>query len=144
ALPPAYLQLLAALGRALPVHLFVLQPSREFWADIAAPREQARTLRRAGRGAAEAPSLHLEAGNRLLASLGTLGRDFQFLIEDAGDWEPHESFTDLGCDSLLRAVQSDILNLCDRGVGKVRRLAVKPADDSIQIHSCHSPVRELE
>ena len=146
ALPPFYLRVFAALARHTEVNLFLLEPCREFWGYISSDREQERTLRRQGRGASAAPELHLEQGNRLLASMGQLGRDFLLLVEEAGDRrESDESlFSDPGEDSLLACIQSDILNLRDRGRGEIGKKVISDLDTSIQIHSCHSPLRELE
>ncbi|MGH7805042.1 MAG: exodeoxyribonuclease V subunit gamma, partial [Candidatus Binatia bacterium] len=41
-LPPRYVELFAALARQIEVHLFMLSPSREFWADVRSRREQLR------------------------------------------------------------------------------------------------------
>ena len=73
------------------MNLFLLQPSREYWGDITSPRESERILRRQPAADADPFQLHLESGNRLLASMGYLGRDFLKLLLDAGDW-----ITDLG------------------------------------------------
>ena len=86
--------------------------------------------------------LRLYAGNRL-ASLGTQGRDFFRVITDlpGEEWavfaEPRE-------ETLLQAIQSDILNLRERGRDGQDKTPISPADGSIQIHSCHSPIREVE
>jgi len=210
ALPPFHLDLFTALGAHLPVHLFVVQPSRFYWGDITSGREEERLLKRHGREPAAAAGLHLERGNRLLASLGPLGRDFLKQIYSAGDWQEHDDFTEPEGNALLARVQSDILNLRDRGReesrgldptidspsprpgirssaetssaapgrgSKVGRADVRagndsseaqqtflpllwetasvsadqstseplsPGDDSIQVHSCHSPLREME
>ena len=58
--------------------------------------------------------LYLEAGNRLLASMGALGREFFHMIGEIQCEEVSE-FLDPGEDSLLAAIQSDILNLRERG-----------------------------
>lgn len=145
ALPPFYLDLFAGLARGTQVNLFLLQPSQEYWGDITSAREGERILRRRKTPDAEAFQLHLEAGNRLLASMGYLGRDFLKLLLDAGDWIPHEDFTEPGHDTLLRTIQSDILHLHDRGKGDdAPRMPIAPSDQSIAIHSCHSPLREME
>jgi exodeoxyribonuclease V gamma subunit len=146
ALPPFYLRLLAALARQISVHLFMLEPCREFWGYIRSANEQEKTLRKAGRGSSDAQALHLEKGNRLLASLGKLGRDFLLVIQEAGDWQESEPelFEDPGDRTLLAAIQSDILNMRDRGRDGTPRLTVLKSDDSVQVHSCHSPLRELE
>jgi exodeoxyribonuclease V gamma subunit len=157
ALPPYYLDLFAGLAQRHQVNLFLLQPSQEYWGDITSPREGERILARQIRSDAEAFQLHLETGNRLLASMGYLGRDFLKLLLGTGDWVTDESFIDPGEDTLLHCIQSDILYLRDRGREEVPepsktltdrspalRKPVSSADDSIQIHSCHSPLREME
>ncbi|HXJ58791.1 MAG TPA: exodeoxyribonuclease V subunit gamma [Verrucomicrobiae bacterium] len=147
AVPPLHLDLLAGLARHRQINLFLLQPSQEYWGEITAPRERDRILRRHGDagGPAEAFQLHLEAGHPLLASLGYLGRDFLKLLLEAGDWIPDETFEEPGEDTLLHAIQSDILHLRDREeTATTPCLMVAAGDDSIQVHSCHSPLRELE
>lgn len=158
ALPPFYLEVFTRLAAHSELHLFLLQPCRHYWGDIVSAREADRLLKAAKRDAAAAApaDLHLETGNRLLASMGRLGRTFLNLVIDAGDWRHHEQFVDPGEDTLLHAIQSDILNLRDRaqsstdsgapiaGSEAARKLEIKPDDDSLQVHSCHSPLREVE
>jgi exodeoxyribonuclease V gamma subunit len=145
ALPPFYLDLFAGLAQHSQVNLFLLQPSQEYWGDITSAREGERILRRRHVPDADAFQLHLETGNRLLASMGYLGRDFLKLLLEAGDWIPHEDFTEPGETTLLRAIQSDILHLRDRGKDEsIPPLEVSSGDSSIEIHSCHSPLREME
>lgn len=145
ALPPFHLELFAGLAGRTQVNLFLLQPSKEYWGDITSPREDERVLKRRPAGGADAFQLHLERGNRLLASMGYLGRDFLKLLLDVGDWVPHEDFSEPGESSLLRAIQSDILHLRDRGrQPDCEPIALPASDDSVRIHSCHSPLREME
>ncbi len=150
ALPPLYLELLAALGECAEVTLYQLQPCREFWADTVSSREEQRLLRRAGRRADEAVELHLERGHRLLASLGRLGRSFQNQMAELGagadEVGEDDSFVDPGDATLLHAIQSDLLNLVDRSDPKsgLPRWTVSVEDASLRIHSCHSARRELE
>ncbi len=140
ALPRFHLDLLAALARSVPVNLFLMNPCREYWGDIASDRDISRAVARAGPGIAE-PDLHLEQGHPILASCGMMGRDFFDTIQDHGV-EEHEHFTDPGEETLLRAVQSDILHLREPGRSGGRTL--RSEDDSIRIHACHSPLREVE
>ncbi len=152
-LPPFYLEIFLAVSSFLEVNLFLLNPSREFWFDIRSSREISREMKRgentADRGVGEAEStdhpLYLEEGNSLLASLGTLGREFwSFLSESSGREE--ELYAEPGEDSLLAAIQSDILNLRERGgEGEPAvRTEIKAADASLSFHACHSPMREVE
>ena len=143
ALPPFHLELFSALGRHMDVHLFLLQPCREWWGDIVTARREVHLRRQHGETPG-AEDLHVERGHRLLASLGRQGREFLGLVSDQNANEPADNFAEPGTGSLLACLQSDILNLCDRGAKGVPPTAIKPGDDSIQVHSCHSPLRELE
>jgi exodeoxyribonuclease V gamma subunit len=148
-LPPLYLNVLVALSQWIELHLFILSPSREYWADIRSRREVLRTLaqRPAAPGDTEA-ALHLEEGNPLLASLGRQGRDFQQLLEASGDYqeEARDLYRDPGAHMALATVQSDILNLRHRGAGNadVPPLVLGARDPSISVHACHGPMREVE
>ena len=143
ALPRFHMQVLAAISKFTQVNLFLMNPCREYWGDILSDREMKRTSARQGTQDFTAEELHLEKGNSLLASMGTLGRDFFDLVNEFG-CEEFASFKDPGDDNLLSRVQSDILNLRDRQQGLDVKRIVAPHDNSIQIHSCHSPMREIE
>ena len=157
-LPPLYVSILAALSRRLELHLFLPSPSREYWADI---RSRLEIHRAHGRREGDVPdsdeSLHLAEGHPLLASLGRLGRDFQQVLEEVSDYR--ESGSDLYRDPeapsagrqrvrhrALSVLQSDILALRHRCAGNSEAppLALAPGDDSILVHSCHGPMREVE
>ncbi len=144
-LPPFHLEIFQALARRIEVNLFLLNPSREFWGDIRSEREQEREMQRVreirGDYAASPEGLYLEGGNRLLASLGALGREFFSLILDLGG-EEQDFFSEPEEETLLGALQADILNLRNRGEGD--RKSIAPEDRSVQFHSCHSPLREVE
>jgi exodeoxyribonuclease V gamma subunit len=51
---------------------------------------------------------------------------------------------DPGEQTVLTCLQSDILNLRDRGKDDVEKKTISDEDASVQVHSCHSPLRELE
>ena len=136
-LPAYHIEVFAAVSRVTEVNLFLLSPTSEYWADIVSAREKAyhkpeeRTL--------------LTEGNPLLASLGKLGRDFSDMIVECGDLAAgsRDLYADTDGSSLLKAIQSDILNL--RGAEDARgRREIAENDISVQVHSCHSPMREME
>ncbi|MBI5603213.1 MAG: exodeoxyribonuclease V subunit gamma [Deltaproteobacteria bacterium] len=143
ALPPFHLQVLAALSRLIEVNLFLMNPCREYWGDIFSDREMKRVTKRQKGGNAFPEELHLEKGNSLLASMGMLGRDFFDLITGLGCRE-NEFFADPAGEGLLAGIQSDILNLLDRGGEVGQKKAIRDDDISIQVCSCHSPMREAE
>ncbi len=142
ALAPVHLHAFAALARHADVHLFLLNPSAEYWTDIVDERGQAR--RRAlwrRRGGKDFSGL-LDVGNPLLAAFGHTGQGFldQLLDLNASD---EEAFQDPGEETLLAAVQHDILHLTDRR-GSEDHSLLSDDDRSVQIHACHTPMREVQ
>ena len=171
ALSPSYLELLCEAAHGIEIHLFLLNPCREYWGDIHSRREiDYRT------GGADPEARYFTEGNELLAAWGRAGRDMiDALVEVAGaEWEDH--FVPPAGAGRLAAVQRDILDLrlAGEAVHADGALAAAPAgrggdaeaqtgpshrtapqtvpdagpppatDDSIRIHVCHSPVREAE
>src|SRR5207244_3423745 len=63
ALPPVHLELLQRLGSHVDLHVYALNPCREFWFEVVDPRRLA-TL------AAHGGQQYHELGNRLLAAWG--------------------------------------------------------------------------
>jgi exodeoxyribonuclease V gamma subunit len=147
-LPPLYLRGLAALARHSEVHLFVLSPSREYWADIRSGRERLRGAGIDDVSLLDPDALHFEEGNPLLASLGRLGREFQALVEDGVDYREGERdlYREPESASMLATLQADVLNLRRRSAreGDEPPLDLEPDDGSIAVHACHGPMREAE
>jgi exodeoxyribonuclease V gamma subunit len=141
ALPPFHIQIFHALSSTIDVNLFLMNPCREFWADIVSDREMNRYITKRKIGDVLPSELYLETGNPLLASMGSLGREFFHLIGEIPCEEVSE-FIDPGQKSLLSAIQSDILNLRKRM--KTDSHSIPESDNSIQVHSCHSLLREVE
>jgi exodeoxyribonuclease V gamma subunit len=144
-LPPQYLSLLAAVSESREVHVYVLSPCREYYGDLRSEREQ-RSARRRSKGE-EPPQLEAPAfeGHALLASLGRHSREFQELIEALPYVEAEaDLYRDPGEDTLLHTLQSDMLALRERGEHAAPRKRIDARDDSIAIHACHGPMRELE
>ena len=154
-LPPASLELLVALSRHVEIHLFVNSPTSEYWADLRTQSQVARQRVAGGEAALELEDLHFQVGHPLLASFGRLGRDFQLLLEEGA--EAVEPRPDLYVDpaeaalgagrrpTLLEIVQSDVLNLVDRGAeGQAEPAPIAVDDRSITIHGCHGPMRQVE
>lgn len=140
ALPRFHMDLLSAAARHTRVNLFLMNPCREYWGDIASDRVIERVT---GYVAEDAEAyLHWQQGHPILASTGMMGRDFFDMIQEY-PVEERDCFTDPGEETLLRAVQSDILNLRSRGTSG-RKTRLSPGDESVRVHSCHSPLREVE
>jgi len=145
ALPSFHVGVFAATGQFIDVHLFLMSPSQEFWADIVSEKEQAKRRQRERRQMQLAfpANPYFETGHPLLASLGKRGRDFSAILLDQGEGQEWSHYEDPGEETLLACLQSDILNLRHRGRDGFRK-TIATADTSFQIHSCHSGMREME
>ena len=134
AMPPPYLDIFKRLGRHIDVSFYLVNPCREYWGDLV-------TQRALARAALETPdSLPLlETGHPLLGSLGQVTRaSFERL---AGENDV-ELFVETGENSLLDALQADMLEMRRRTPDE--RLPLAPDDNSIEFHVCHGATREIE
>ncbi len=155
-LAPMYMDVFASVARHLEVNLFLMSPCREFWFDIVSEKEAAKIQKKIGRKkingkALSSDELHLDTGHPLLASMGKQGAHFFQkvfdLFEQIPENLPHAEetrFEDPDRGGLLSCLQSDILNLRDRGSGEWEKKTITINDNSIQVHACHSPMREIE
>lgn len=137
-LPPFYLEVFYALSFFIPVNFYLMNPCRQYWGDIRSRSEIARMTILYREAARE---LYLEEGNSLLAAMGSVGRDLFDILQD---YEPREidAFVDVSSETLLGRIQADILDLVAPKPDDAA--PISPLDNSIQIHSCHSPMREIE
>jgi len=137
-LPPFHLEFLHAISSSADVHFFQMNPCREFWFDIRSEREQTRMSQGYG---GDRGDLYLEEGNSLLASMGRQVRAF---LNEVYSHAPQDLdlYEDIPPDTILHTIQADILDLKD--ASKDGRIPIDDADHSIQVHSCHSPSREVE
>ncbi len=184
-LPPYHLSIISALSKNCEVNLFLMNPTRGYWADIASDREIARRTVR-NKQIYTARELHYEQRNSLLASMGKIGQEFFELVDDieaadlidvseapahrglgpmahrdpsaaarrrSGFSHPRRTSAELSRTAsagnaaprprhLLADIQSDIFDLREPERDDLHILA--PEDRSIQIHNCHSPMREVE
>src|SRR5690606_36170256 len=107
-LPPHHLRVPQGLARHVDVVICALNPSREAWGDIRDIRELARQPE------STAEDWYLEVGHPLLASLGKQGRDFFDALFSLEGEEIGLYSEELNDDSLLHALQNDILRLRTR------------------------------
>ncbi|HEY2735451.1 MAG TPA: exodeoxyribonuclease V subunit gamma, partial [Polyangiales bacterium] len=143
-LPPIYLDILAALARERDVHLFLLSPTREYYGDVGVGRRTARSQRRQ---LSFGDSGFRSEPHGLLASLGRHGRECGELLEERTEYiEASDLYEEPGTSSLLTTLQSDLLALRVRGDGPphTARAILRDDDQSLAIHACHGPMRELE
>jgi len=144
ALPPFHMQVIEELSGIFEVNMFLLNPCREYWVDTLNDRESTRIKSKYAGTIIDEGDLHLEKGNRLLTSMGELGRTFFGHVISA-EHELIEEFEEEECRDLLSCIQSDILCLKDRKASdNPDPFQSDSPDTSLQFHSCHSPMREVE
>ncbi|MGV9798907.1 exodeoxyribonuclease V subunit gamma [Mycobacterium sp. NPDC003449] len=128
-LPVTEVELLTALATHHDLHLWLPHPSDALWRSSSPP---------SGSIPRREDTSHREVAHPLLA---TLGRDLRELHRAL----PHPGTDEyLGTpdypDTLLGWLQSDIAANAVRPAGRTHR----PADRSVQVHSCHGPARQIE
>ena len=163
-LPSSQLNFLRRLGQYIDIFVLHYNPSQEYWADSVDPKWKVRyDVRVKERFIEKNPkatdeeiqkffekfTLNFNAEKResrhpLLTRLGKQARDHFSLLSslssgEEGVWA--DLFVNDYADTLLAKVQSDILYLVEP---EAHAYALKPDDDSIQIHVCHSSQRQLE
>jgi len=163
-LPPSQLQFLRRLGQYLNVVILHYNPSQEYWADSVDPLwKQRYDLGVKERFIAKNPkatdaeisaffesfslgfnALNRESRHPLLTRLGKQARDnFSLLSQlsagEEGNWV--DAFVDHFPENLLGKIQSDIFYLAEPIAAQYELAA---DDESVQIHVCHSSIRQLE
>lgn len=115
-LPPIYVRVLSKLSREREVHVFLLSPSQR--GDDAHP---------------------------LLRSLGALGQDFEsLLLAEAPHAKVRDLFVARPARTMLGRLQAELLDGRTESNAQGARAVVAQNDDSIEFHSCHGSLREVE
>ncbi len=152
ALPPQHLEIIHAIAQFCQVDLYLLNPCRHYWGDIVPPAGKARKIvKEIATSSGLAEEDYLMVGNPLLASMGQQGREFVDLLLEIDDLQTEDCF--IGQENpvdMLTFLQQEILDLEFRGhddlaeQGNRGKHEVDGDDWSLQIHSCHSRLREVE
>ncbi|MBF7685083.1 exodeoxyribonuclease V subunit gamma [Acinetobacter sp. B10A] len=167
-LPPVQLHFLRRLAQYTDVIIYHYNPSQEYWADSVDPRWKksydAKVKQRfieknqqQGKVVSDQDidhflqrfNQHFDAESResrhpLLTRFGKQARDHFSLLAglssgEEGEWV--DVFVDIDADHILHQLQADILYLMEPEAGGY---ALKENDQSIQIHVCHTTLRQLE
>ena len=159
-LPLFHLEAIVEISKYSQVNLFFMNPCKEYWGDIVSDSETGKFKNKYDWPNGSQRDLYLEQGNRLLASMGLLGRNFFSMISDL-NCDVVELFDENQDITILEKIQADILHLIDRKVYStqsalnsepisvssqphVNQSSLSDIDTSVQLHSCHSPMREIE
>lgn len=151
-LPSMHIQTLQAVAQHNQVSIYFLNPCEHYWGDIESEKRVAkkRSIREIldKQGPLEQED-YLEVGNPLLSSTGQQGREFLELLLETDGIQSAEIFQPVETITALGLIQNDLLNLEFGGeffdIDQPPRQRDLAADDhSIQIHSAHSRMREVE
>lgn len=143
----AFHRIFGRLAEEGTLHVYTLNPCREFWEDAETEAETARRLRRTGastRGEDERDPFGLETAeeNPALALWGRPGRENIRLLNELADCDFREVFSAPPGETLLHRLQRDILER------RERREAPEPMEDprdrSVEILACPGARREAE
>ncbi|MFA7229849.1 MAG: exodeoxyribonuclease V subunit gamma [Victivallaceae bacterium] len=158
-IPPAFLDILLAVSKYIEVYFYYLNPCAGEWQYDLSEKKRLQLFLGDARSLVEKadykesfagikPDDQLEelcsgSGNSLLSSLGTQGREF-FGLLNTTDETPDAIFEPVdNAGTLLQKLQRDVQENTEPSQDGARE-TVLPTDRSIQIHSCHSPMREVE
>lgn len=136
-MPKLFLEFFKIIAQHSDVFIYGINPSKEYWFDLRTEKSIAKEEAASG---FSKDDLHLEEGNSLLALMGQEGKEWiSELI--SSDSEECSEYLEPSGKKLLHHIQADILNL------REGRLPGDPGiqgDESLQLHSCHSRMREVE
>jgi exodeoxyribonuclease V gamma subunit len=145
-LPAGHLQILSALARRRDAHLFLLHPSPALWdmiSDALAPTSSRAPVLRVADPTAELPR------NRLLASWGRDAREMQVVLQSTGVDADHHHGALPPFTTLLTRIQAAIASDqtppgAPLPAQRDQRPLLDAADRSLEIHSCHGRLRQVE
>lgn len=136
---PDVLHLLAVVGQWSELDFYLPTPSAEYWGDVESLRER---LRRDGVASLPMALADAERDNPLLTAWGAGGREILAQLFSYAIVLPQretELFAAPGRNTLLHRLQQDVL---DRAAPVASDSNVD--DGSLQLHACHSKLREVE
>jgi len=140
---PDVLRVIATQARVGTLHFYLPSPTPAYWGDLQTLRERLQ---------ADAASAFEDGDNPLLQAWGTAGRDFMAVlgsyevVHPSGDVPAYAEPRGTGGalpDSLLARLQLDLFHRSATPVLPLRP-AVDRDDPSLQVHACHTPLREVQ
>ena len=144
---PDVLRVIATQARVGVMHFYMPTPTRSYWGDL-------QTLGEKLRAEQQDPFSRNEPENPLLEAWGAAGRDFVAVLgsyevvhpsgEIAAYADPEQGEDDHPeHDSLLQRLQRDLLHRRPPPATAWRD-AIDLHDPSLQVHACHTPLREVQ
>ncbi len=148
--------LFAILGENNPLYIYTLNPCAEFWEDVETERAYSRRLDqelirrdkrvwiKTGETASDDPFGLFEADNPALRYWGHPGREHVRLLGELTDCDFTGKFIDLDSNSLLQALQKDILYREPEKTGNKSDTGFLDSDETIKLVAAPSVRREVE
>ncbi|MET0808124.1 MAG: exodeoxyribonuclease V subunit gamma, partial [Pseudoxanthomonas sp.] len=144
---PDVLRVIATQARVGTMHFYMPTPTRSYWGDLQTLGEKLRTQQ-------QDPFARNEPETPLLEAWGAAGRDFVSVLgsyevvhpsgEIAAYDDPERRSADRPeRDSLLQRLQRDLLHRRSPPLAPWRQ-AVDTQDVSLQVHACHTRLREVQ
>lgn len=132
---PDVLRIIATAAKAGPLHFYLPSPSRKYWGDVSSLRERLKNSR---------DDIFEQEDNPLLQAWGRAGRDFIATLFSSNTVELRgdvDAYVPNGGKRLLARVKNDLL---ERQKPSVSSSGFDIGDTSLQIHSCHTRLREVQ
>lgn len=136
---PDVLHMLAVVGQWIELDFYLPMPSAEYWGDVESLRER---VKRDGIRSLSEALADAERDNPLLTAWGAGGREIVaqlFSYDVVLPQRETELFVAPGRDTLLHRLQQDVLARAAPTAS-----AFDAGDVSLQLHACHSKLREVE
>lgn len=138
-LPATQLAVLKKLSEHCDIHLFFLNPSQEYWGDSIEDSALEKLALKQQLSESDLTNLLEKQGNQLLTMWGKQGREFLAqLVEQEFDYNL-EVFDPYVGESNLTKLKNTIL-----AFNNAQTFELDEQDQSLQFHSCHSVMREVE
>jgi len=133
---PDVLRVMTAAARGCTVHFYLPMPTRKYWGDLVTLRE---------RLASDAADPLDDGENPLLAAWGRAGRDFVATLFSYELVTPHEieAYAEPKPLGVLQRLQLDLLERRASHGEKIPLAAIE-RDRTLQVHACHTRLREIE
>jgi exodeoxyribonuclease V gamma subunit len=132
---PDVLRVIACSAKAGPLHFFFASPCKKYWGDLQSTHSKPQTYQE---------PLFAEEENPLLQQWGYAGRDFVaslFSNQSIAFRADIEAYAEAPGDTLLASLKNDVLN---RRAPEKQNKPLNFSDNSVQIHSCHTRLREVQ
>lgn len=148
ALPQYFLEVLNTVSGIMDINLFLMVPSNQYFFDIRSESDLSK-LALTSDSDLDMNLMYYETGHPLLASIGKSVQSFCRLLEQYDYLEPGPDLfvdpSDGNKLNMLQQIQADMFNLTHRKSGEDELpIQVNSEDRSIQIHACHSAMREAQ